>query len=167
MSERIVRFCIRCGTPVETRTLFGRERPACPACGWIYFTDPKVAVSVLVEQDGQVLLTRRINEPFRGMWGLPAGFVDADEIPARAGERECLEETGLVVEVTALLDVLPGHEHQSAADIVIVYRGRVTGGSLQAGDDADAVGFFPVEKLPPLAFSTTGAIVEKFVKRVE
>ena len=152
---REIRFCVRCGTELAQRHLYGQQRPVCPACGWIYFADPKVAAGVLVEEDGKVLLVRRVNEPGRGLWSFPAGFVDAYEDPARAAERECQEETGLQVEVTSLLDVIAGREHHKGADIIIVYHARVVGGALAAGDDADEAVFFPREALPPLAFRAT------------
>ncbi len=155
MSDRLVNFCIRCGTALVTRQVYGEERPTCPACDWVYFADPKVAAAVIVEQNGQVLLTRRINEPHRGLWTLPAGFVNALEDPAKAAARECREETGLHVEITELVDVIAGREHRRGADIIIVYRARITGGVLQAGDDADEVGFFDYTALPPLAFIAT------------
>jgi len=155
MNHRPIRFCPYCGTPVVQQFLFGRERPTCPTCGWIYFADPKVAVAAIVEREGKILLTRRVNPPNQGYWTLPAGFVDAGEDPARAAERECLEETGLQVQVTALVDVLSGREHERGADIVIVYRAQIIGGQLQAGDDADDVGFFDRNALPPLAFQST------------
>lgn len=155
MSDQTVQYCIRCGTAVVVKHLFGDERPTCPSCGWIYFADPKVAAAVIVEQDGQVLLTRRVNEPYQGLWSLPAGFVNAHEDPARAAERECLEETGLIVTVTGLLDVLAGREHSRGADFIIVYRATVTGGTLEPGDDADEASFFPYDRLPPLAFHST------------
>lgn len=135
--------------------MFGEERPACSMCDWIYFADPKVAAGVIVEKDDCVLLVRRVNEPGRGLWSIPAGFVDAYEDPARAGERECLEETGLVVEVTGLQDVIAGREHERGADIILVYRARVVGGELRAGDDADLAQFFVRDHLPPLAFRAT------------
>ncbi len=78
-----VKFCPRCGTAVGMAERFGRQREVCPACGWIHFADPKVAAAILLEENGRVLLVRRVNEPYRGMWTLPAGFVDADEDPAR------------------------------------------------------------------------------------
>ena len=84
---------------MERRFLFGEERAICPQCGWIHFEDPKVAAGVLVEQEGRILLVQRGNDPERGVWSFPAGFVNAYEDPARAAERECLEETGLVVRV--------------------------------------------------------------------
>jgi 8-oxo-dGTP diphosphatase len=150
-----VRFCVRCGTALERRYLFGEERPICPACQWVFFADPKVAAGVLVEDEDRVLLVRRLNEPGRGLWSFPAGFVDAGEDPACAAGRECLEETGLQVEVLDLLAVIGGREHDRGADIVIVYRARITGGSLSAGDDADLAAFFPRSDLPPLAFRAT------------
>ena len=148
-----------CGASLETRLLFGRERLFCPACGWIHFGDPKVAAAVLVERDGQVLLTQRANEPFQGYWTLPAGFVDADEDPARAAERECLEETGLVVRVGELLELISGREHQSGADIALIYRAELVGGELQSGDDARGAAFFSRSELPPLAFRSTKKVL--------
>jgi len=139
--------------------LFGKIRPVCPQCEWIHFEDPKVAAAVLVEQEGRVLLVRRVNEPYRGLWTLPAGFVDAGEDPARAAERECLEETGLSIRVTRLLDVIAGREHERGADIVIAYQGEVVSGVLSPGDDADAVAWFPQKELPLLAFKATRKIL--------
>ncbi|HRJ75091.1 MAG TPA: NUDIX domain-containing protein, partial [Anaerolineales bacterium] len=95
---------------------FGKIRPVCPQCGFIYFQDPKVAAAVLIEKDSRVLLVRRVNEPFRGLWTLPAGFINADEDPAEAAARECLEETGLVVKIKNVLDVIAGREHERGAD---------------------------------------------------
>ncbi|MEN4042254.1 MAG: NUDIX hydrolase [Anaerolineaceae bacterium] len=153
--SQAIRYCPQCATPVTVQARAGADRPVCPACGWIYFADPKVAAAILVEQDGQVLLTRRVNEPYRGRWTLPAGFVNAHEHPARAAERECREETGLEVQVVALLEVVAGREHEHGADIVIIYRAKVVGGWLQPGDDADQAAFFPRDALPPLAFAAT------------
>ena len=139
-------------------------RPVCPSCGWIYFTDPKVAAAVLVIQDGRVLLTRRINEPFQGYWTLPAGFMDAGENPEDTARRECLEETGLHVKITALFDLISGREHDHGADIVLIYSAEIIGGVLQAGDDADQVEFFSLSNLPTLAFAATKKTLQKFNK---
>jgi 8-oxo-dGTP diphosphatase len=98
-----IKYCPRCAASITQATRFGRLRPVCPACGYIHFEDPKVAAGVLVEQDGCLLFVRRRNEPGRGLWSLPSGFVDAGEDPRRAAERECLEETGLEVRVTDLV----------------------------------------------------------------
>ena len=159
--EDEVKFCLRCGTKVERISSFGAVRPVCPRCGWIYFQDPKVAAAVLVEKDGRVLLVRRVNEPFRGMWTLPAGFVNGGEDPAEAAARECLEETGLIVRVTRVLEIVSGKEHERGADFVIVYHAEAAGGDLVPADDADAVEWFSREALPPLAFKATKRVLER------
>ncbi len=155
-----VNYCPRCGQRLVQQFRFGKERPVCPNCDWIYFPDPKVAAAVLIQEDNRVLLVRRTNEPFKGYWTLPAGFVDAGEDPARAAERECLEETGLQVQAYELLDVLAGQEHMRGAHILIVYRAKVVGGQLNPGDDADRVAYFSLHKLPPLAFIATARILK-------
>jgi len=108
-----------------------------------------------------VLLIRRANNPFRGLWTLPAGFVDAEEDPARAAERECLEETGLRVRVTGVMDVIAGLEHPRGANTIIFYRAELLSGQLTARDDADQAAFFPLDDLPPLAFQATKRILER------
>jgi 8-oxo-dGTP diphosphatase len=149
------RFCLHCGNRLEILPQCGELRPSCPVCGWVYYEDPKVAAGVLVRQDHKILLVRRNNDPQRGLWSFPAGFVNALEDPAHTAARECLEETGLQVHITSLLEVITGREHPRGADIVFVYQAEVTGGELKPGDDADLADFFPLDQLPPLAFRAT------------
>lgn len=161
-----IKFCVRCGRPVEYRRAEGAVRPVCPACGRIHFLDPKVAVAVIVERGETVLLIRRRGEPERGKWSMPAGFVDAGEDPARAAEREAEEETGLRVRVTALLDVIAKTEAMEGADILIVYRAEAVGGALAPGDDAAEAGFFAPSDLPAeLAFASTRRVLSRWRAR--
>jgi 8-oxo-dGTP diphosphatase len=159
--DEIIKFCSRCGTKVERVETFGAIRPVCPQCRWIYFQDPKVAAAVFVEKDDRVLLVRRVNEPFCGLWTLPAGFINGGEDPAEAAARECLEETGLSVHVTRVLDVIAGKEHERGADFIIVYHAEVVSGELLAADDADAAEWFARDDLPPLAFTATQKVLGK------
>ncbi|NOH03910.1 MAG: NUDIX hydrolase [Chloroflexi bacterium] len=157
--DSFIKFCPRCATEVTREDKFGMVRPVCPQCGWIYFQDPKVAAAVLIEEGSRVLLVRRNNEPFRGLWTLPAGFVNGGEDPAEAAERECLEETGLSVRVTRVFDVISGREHERGADFIIVYCAEVLGGEMSPSDDADAVEWFERNHLPPLAFKATQKVL--------
>ena len=161
MANTDFNYCPRCGTPVIQKDLYGRLRAVCPQCEWIHFLDPKVAAAVLIEQDGRVLLVRRAGEPFRGFWSLPAGFINGGEDPAEAAVRECLEETGLTVRVTRVLDIISGKEHARGADFIIVYQAEVISGELKADDDADAVEWFERGKLPQLAFRATQVVLSR------
>ena len=162
MANTDFNYCPRCGTPVIQKDLYGRVRAVCPQCEWIHFLDPKVAAAVLIEQDGRVLLVRRAGEPFRGFWSLPAGFINGGEDPAEAAVRECLEETGLTIRVTRVLDIISGKEHARGADFIIVYQAEVLGGVLRPDDDVDAVEWFARDQLPPLAFRATQKVLESF-----
>ncbi|HSL29190.1 MAG TPA: NUDIX hydrolase [Anaerolineales bacterium] len=162
MPDSDFNYCPRCGARVNHEERYGKVRPVCPQCGWIHFVDPKVAAAVLIEQEGRVLLVRRSNEPFRGLWTLPAGFINGGEDPAEAAARECFEETGLNVRVMRVLDIISGREHPRGADFIIVYQATVVGGELKPDDDADAVEWFAREDLPPLAFRATQKVLESF-----
>jgi ADP-ribose pyrophosphatase YjhB (NUDIX family) len=150
----LARYCPSCGAGLVRE---GRSH-RCTGCGRPHFRDPKVGVGVVVRDHAdRLLLVRRGNEPARGLWSLPAGFVDADEDPRAAAARECLEETGLVVEVGVVLEVYPSRE--GMASFFLTFAATVRGGELRAGDDADDVGFFAAADLPPLAFESTRAAV--------
>lgn len=162
MASSDFNFCPRCGTAIAREHLYGQLREVCPNCKWIHFIDPKVAAAVLVVQDQRVLLVRRATEPFRGLWTLPAGFINGGEDPAEAAARECLEETGLSVRVMRVYDIVAGREHPRGADFVIVYQAEILSGELKAEDDADAVEWFDREHLPELAFRATQKVLQSF-----
>jgi ADP-ribose pyrophosphatase YjhB (NUDIX family) len=163
MASTDYKFCPRCGSELNHKELYGAVRGVCPNCQWIHFIDPKVAAAVLVIRDGRVLLVRRAGEPFRGLWTLPAGFVNSGEDPAEAAVRECLEETGLRVRLTHIYDIVAGREHPRGADFVIVYEAElISEGKLKPDDDADAVDWFDRDHLPEIAFRATQKVLQSF-----
>ena len=150
-----------------TREYSGKPRRACPNCGFIHFTDPKVGVGVLVQQDGKILLVRRTMKPEIGKWSIPAGYLDHGEDPRETAVRETLEETNLHVQITSLLDVYQNPPAEGGASIFILYRATLLGGHLQAGDDADDARFFTLDNLPELAFASTREAIRLLTKQVQ
>jgi ADP-ribose pyrophosphatase YjhB (NUDIX family) len=116
---------------------------------------------VFVLHEGKILLVRRTMHPQIGKWSIPAGFVDQGENPKETAVREALEETNLQVEIEGLIDVYHNPPGQGGASIFIMYRAKLLGGSLQAGDDADAADFFSPDALPDIAFASTRAAIEQ------
>ena len=146
-------FCSSCAAPLDRSD----RHPVCTGCGRTHYRDPKVGVGVVVlDAGGRLLLVRRGVGPGKGLWALPAGFVDADEDPRAAAAREALEETGLVVEVGAVVDVYPGvPDQRGGASFFVAFEATAVGGTLQAADDALDARFFGPDDLPELAFPST------------
>ncbi|MCC7449085.1 MAG: NUDIX hydrolase [Anaerolineae bacterium] len=155
-----IAFCPHCGHAVEEQAKFGKTRQVCPACGYIHFNDPKVAVVTFIMQDDRILLVKRGVDPERGKWALPGGFVDYGEDPTVAAIREAAEETGLDIAITRLLDVT----FPPTKVIVISYAAQVVSGSLVAADDVDAVAWFTPVNLPELAFESTQRLIEQYFR---
>ena len=156
-------FCMACGTSLVRRIMDSdHERPVCPACGRVVYFDPKVAVSAFITEGTRVLLIQRGIEPQKGLWALPAGFIEGEEDPEVGAIREALEETNLIVEIVRLLDVFPRRGGPGSADITIGYEARIVGGTLQAGDDAVDVQWFEADHIPELAFASTQTLVERW-----
>lgn len=156
--QRAANFCPRCGHALHPAEVHGRMRPVCAGCDFIFYFDPKVAVLVVIVQNEKVLLVQRANDPGKGSWACPAGFVEHDESPEDAAVREVLEETGLVIRVERLLDVFPKKDH-GLADLVIAYEARILNGTMQAADDAADVRWFGRDELPELVFYPSQTLV--------
>lgn len=117
-------------------------------------THPVVGVGVALVEDGKVLLVRRGRDPGRGLWAVPGGKVQSGERMRDAARREMREETGLDVEVGEVLWVgehIEGDDHIVLIDFV----GRLIGGDLEAGDDADEVRWVTLEEVPEYPLTLT------------
>jgi ADP-ribose pyrophosphatase YjhB (NUDIX family) len=170
MVETTYRYCPRCATPLEVREIYHQPRPVCPACDFVYFPDPKVAVIGLVTHADQVLLIQRAINPEKGKWALPGGYMDAGEMPEAALARELLEEVHLAIRVTELLTIFPMISSRAESQgIVLAYAATVANGNttLICDDDACAAGWFGPHELPTdLAFDSTHQLLGAWQKRL-
>lgn len=169
------RFCPECGAPLLEGFRHGRLRPVCSACGAVVFIEPKVAVVARVTEGDHVLLVRRRMAPEAGKWALPGGFMDAGEMPEPALRRELQEETGLEVEIGALLGSFALTDaNDKVVGIVLAYEATIPGSPLHAdglpqgvaGDDAGEATWWPAEELPTeIAFDSTRLLLAEWVAR--
>lgn len=120
------------------------------------FERPEIAVTVdavvFTKRDDQemVALIERGNEPFRGTWALPGGFVETEEDLAEAAVRELVEETGLEVPAAALHQLgaygAPGRDPRMRT-VSIVYWARIPDPvEPVGGSDAAASSWIPLDE---------------------
>ena len=157
------RFCPRCGGPLRFKPVGDRRRQVCSRCGFILYRNPAPAVAAIIPRGGRIVLVRRAEEPRRGDWSLPAGFLELDEAPEECAVRETLEETGLDIRVTELFGVDIGRDDPRTRVVLIIYLAELLGGELRAGDDASEAGWFGPGELPErIAFATHRRAIAKF-----
>jgi ADP-ribose pyrophosphatase YjhB (NUDIX family) len=153
-----MRFCPRCATALETRPSEPPDppRPVCPSCGFVHYENPTPTVQAWIDREGSFLALRRNQDPERGKWNMPGGFVEAGESGPEAIAREVAEETGLEIEVTGLIGIFASR-YGGGADALpildIAYRCREAGGELEISDESGEHAWFPLAEFPEPAFS--------------
>jgi len=103
-------------------------------------------LGVVLDEHGRVLLFRHTYRPF-APWGLPSGLMKPNESPAQAMEREVREETGLVIEVSEVLELRTSARPQR---LDVWLRCSSQGGPARPSAEVDEARFFEFDALPPL-----------------
>jgi ADP-ribose pyrophosphatase YjhB (NUDIX family) len=152
-----MRFCPRCATALESRASEPPDppRPTCPNCGFVHYENPTPTVQAWIDRDGAYLALRRNQDPERGKWNLPGGFVEAGESGPEAIAREVGEETGLEIEIAGLIGIFAstyGYNEDARPILDIAYRCRETGGELEISDESGEHAWFPLAEFPEPAF---------------
>lgn len=163
VAEGEFRACPFCGTQLERRRVSHVLRQACPECGFVQFRNPAPTVGILVTDGDRVLLGKRTAEPGQGFWSLPSGYVEYGEDFLCAAVREVKEETGLDVEIEAVLNVTSSFVGPRWHFLCIYVLARVQGGQLASGDDLEGVEWFPVSgPLPELGFGEDAEVIRLY-----
>jgi 8-oxo-dGTP diphosphatase len=123
------------------------------------YAHPAVTVDCVIfsinSPNPEVLLIKRRNDPFKGLWALPGGFVDMNEILVNAAKRELFEETSLDgIELTQLSAFdRPGRDPREWT-LSIAFTGVFEGSkeNARASSDARELAWFTLPDLPRLAF---------------
>lgn len=151
----VEKYCTRCAETLIIRYVEGRERKVCVSCGLTHYENPvPAACVVLVDENEQILLTKRNVEPGRNLWCLPGGFIELGESPEKAAIRELEEETGLKGRIHMLLGVTNDTHPDYYSVLITAYLVKTFSGQILAGDDVSAAGFYEINNLPEIAFDS-------------
>ncbi|MFO1329377.1 MAG: NUDIX hydrolase [Rubrivivax sp.] len=160
---RRIKHCRVCGTGVSyvVPADDNRERAVCAACGEIHYENPINVVGTVPVWGEQVLLCRRNIEPRKGLWTLPAGFLELGESTADGARRETDEEAGARIELQELFTVL---NVVRAGQLHLFYRARMLDTHLDPGPETIEARLFHEHEIPwdEIAFRTVRQTLEHF-----
>jgi len=113
---------------------------------------PFVGVGVVIWRGDEVLLIERGKSPVSGNWSLPGGKQELGETVRETAHREIKEETGLDIDIVALLDVVDLVRHDDEGRVrfhytLVDFTARWRAGEAVAGDDASDVRWVRYEDL--------------------
>ena len=164
MKNKKRKFCPYCGENIILKNENDILREYCPSCNVFFYDNPLPVVSSVLEKNRKILLVKRKNKPYKGMWCLPSGFAETGETIETAALRELKEETGIKAKITTLVDADSCKNYLYGDLIFLSFEVEQTGGKLEAGDDAIDTKYFPIDKIPKLAFSSNTKAVEAYIK---
>ncbi len=113
------------------------------------YVTPKVgADAAIFDEEGRLLLVRRSDD---GCWCLPCGWLNPNESPAEAAQRETWEETGFQVQVDELVDIFtrkPSAAHGPHTAIAVVFLCTITGGEKRVSHETADIAYWHSEDVP-------------------
>lgn len=118
---------------------------------------PAVTADCIVitkEEEPKVLLIQRANEPFKGCWAFPGGFIEMDETTEQCAIRELKEETGLDVSDIKQIGCYSKVDRDPRGRTITVAYLAIFDEPVEVTglDDAAKAEWFPLSALPQLAF---------------
>lgn len=158
-----INFCSSCGSSVALRIPPGDclPRHVCDACGAIHYRNPRLVVGALPVWEDKVLLCRRSIEPRRGLWTLPAGFMENGETVAEAALRETREEANANISLGEMFTLISvPHINQ----VHVIYRATLIDLDFSAGEETLEIRLFGEQDIPwdEIAFRTIALTLQHY-----
>jgi len=158
-----MKFCSQCGSRVELRIPEGDNLPrfVCNACDTIHYENPKIVAGCIPEWENQILLCKRAIEPRRGLWTLPAGFMENKETTAEAALRETLEEAKAQAEI---IDLYALFNIPHISQVYLMFRARLLNLDFGPGAESLEVQLFHEHEIPweDLAFPVIHETLKRY-----
>ena len=112
------------------------------------YRNPVPTVYIILQQESNILLIKRKNDPFKDHLSLPGGFVNEGELVEEAAKRETWEETSLTIEPIEILGVYSDPNRDPRGHVLsVVWVAIVVNGVARANDDSIEVQWVPLNDL--------------------
>ena len=159
-ADRSSKFCRACGSPTAQRLPDDgdtKPRSVCTQCATVHYVNPLNVVGTIPVWHGngepQVLLCKRNIEPRKGLWTLPAGFMEMNESAAEGAARETLEEAGAQFTMGPLFSLI---SVTHVGQVHFFYQATLTSDQFEPGVETQEAKLFALADIPwnELAFKT-------------
>jgi ADP-ribose pyrophosphatase YjhB (NUDIX family) len=137
-----MKYCNDCGA-LNTRewvSTDARQRSVCTSCGATHYENPRIIVCCIVSWREELLFCRRAQDPGKGQWTLPLGFLECGETLEEGAARETFEETAVRVdpaqlELSSIMNLTAMHQVVMSFRVALNEKPSVTAGPecLEAG----------------------------------
>ena len=156
-------YCSICSGKVILKVPEGdnRERYVCTNCGAIHYSNPNVVVGTLPTFEDKILLCKRAIEPRKGLWTLPAGFLEMGETLQEGALRETKEETNSTVKID---DIYFMFDIPQIGQFYVLYKASIEENSYSPTTESLEVELFSYDEIPwdELAFPFVPIALEQF-----
>ncbi len=149
-------FCANCASEVVEKYEGPYRRYQCTVCETVFYENPRPCVVAVIVRGDAVLLTKRTINPGLGKWDLPGGFMERDEHPREALQREIKEELGVDLARFEVLDFfVDTYGNTDISTLNIAFVCQVDGPLRSTTDEFDLVEWFSIPTLmkEPLAYA--------------
>lgn len=140
-----------------------RERLVCRDCGFIAYENPRIIAGAVVEHEGKILMCKRAIQPQRGMWTIPAGFLEQGEAPEEGAVREAYEEATARIEI---IDLLAIYSVRHISQVHMMYRARLLDPNIEPGLESEEVAMYSWDDIPhqQLAFPSVHWVLDHYAQ---
>lgn len=159
-------FCSNCGSDKIRLTIpdgDSYQRLVCDNCGTIHYQNPRIIVGCLPIYKNKILLCKRAIQPQKGLWNLPAGFLENGEKAEEGAARETYEESLARVEITKLHVVfsLP-----KVNQVYLHFLAKLKDQQFGPTQESSEVCLFSIEEIPwdEIAFHSSTYALEKYME---
>lgn len=126
------------------------------------YRNPALTVDTIIQENDNIVLIKRLNNPFKDFWAIPGGFVEYGEKVEDAAIREAKEETNLDIKLTSLVGVYSDPNRDPRGHTVsVVYTAKIIGGTLKNDSDAKDAKFINISEINKIKLAFDHEIILK------
>lgn len=162
-----MKFCSQCAHPVELKKVAGDHLPrfVCSQCQTIHYQNPRLITGTLpIAPDGRILMCKRNIEPQKGLWTLPAGFMENNETTLEGALRETIEEACVSAQNPELISII---SVPAWSQVHLFYRVDMPDFSFQTTPESAEIKLFTASELPwqNIAFETVTRTLKHYLNQ--